>query len=34
MTSDANRLVRPGVAAQGSAAETAAGQYCQVARCD
>jgi len=32
--SDASRLVRPGVVAQWSAAQTAASQYCQVARED
>jgi hypothetical protein len=32
MTSDANRLRRPGAAAQSSAAKTDAVQYCQVIR--
>src|ERR1017187_1175852 len=32
MTSDACRLVRPGAAAQWSAAKTATNQYCQVVR--
>ena len=34
MTSDASRLVRPGVVAQWSAAKTATRLYCQVARGD